>query len=123
MNALSFLDSFRIVDLSASRFRVAGYVTLDVVHRDGRVEDKWLGLLPREFALLWRLAEEPGWPVSDGDLAVAMGYSSRESGHKWLLQCASELERKLAGLGVVGLVEAHRDGGYVLVPPKGLPLI
>ena len=123
MNALSIVDSFRSGDLSASRFREAGDVTLDLAHRDGRVEDKWLGLQPREFALLWRLAEEPGWPVSDGDLAVAMGYSSRESGHKWLVRYAAELQRRLAALDVAGLVEAHPDGGYVLVPPKSTLLM
>lgn len=122
MNALSFLDGFRSGDLSASRFREVGDVTLDLAHRDGRVEDKWLGLQPPEFALLWRLAEEPGWPVSDGDLAIAMGYSSRESGHKWLVKCAAEVERRLAALGVEGLVEAHPDGGYVLNRPQGFPL-
>ena len=123
MNALSISDSFRSGDLSASRFREAGDVTLDLAHRDGRVEDKWLGLQPPEFALLWRLAEEPGWPVSDGDLAVAMGYSSRESGHKWLVSCAAEVERRLKALDVVGLVEAHPDGGWVLTLPKGMPLV
>lgn len=123
MNALSFLDGFRSGELSASRFREAGDVTLDLAHRDGRVEDKWLGLQPGEFVWLWRLAEEPGWPVSDGDLAVAMGCSSRESGHKWLVKCAEEVERRLAALGVVGMVEAHPDGGYVLTLPKGMPLM
>jgi DNA-binding response OmpR family regulator len=123
VNALSFRNGFRSGDLSASRFREAGDVTLDVAHRDGRVEDKWLGLDQREFALLWRLAEEPGWPVSDGDLAVAMGYSSRESGHKWLLKCAAEVERRLAALGVERLIEPHPDGGYVLTLPKGIPFI
>lgn len=123
MNALSMAESFRTGDLSASRFREAGDVTLDLAHRDGRVEDKWLGLQPPEFALLWRLAEEPDWPVSDGDLVVAMGYSSREAGHRWLVRCATEVERRLKGLDVVGLVAKHPDGGWVLTLPKGVPLM
>ena len=41
------------------RFREAGDATLDLLHRDGRVEDRWLGLHPHEFELLWRLAERP----------------------------------------------------------------
>lgn len=123
MNALSMAESFRSGDLSASRFREAGDVTLDLAHRDGRVEDKWLGLQPPEFALLWRLAEKPGWPVSDGDLVVAMGYSSREAGHRWLVRCAAEVERRLKGLDVVGLVATHPDGGWVLTLPKGVPLM
>jgi DNA-binding response OmpR family regulator len=123
VNALSFRNGFRSGDLSASRFREAGDVTLDVALRDGRVEDKWLGLDQREFALLWRLAEEPGWPVSEGDLAVAMGYSSRESGHMGLVKCAAAVERRLAALGVAGLIGQHPDGGYVLTLPKGMPLM
>lgn len=119
MNARSILDHLRSGDLAVSRFREAGDITLDLAYRDGRVEDKWLGLRPREFALLWRLVEEPGWPVSDGDLAVAMGYSSREAGLKWLVRCAAEVERKLAMLGVLGLIAAHPDGGYVLTRPSG----
>ena len=122
MNAFTFLDRFSSGDLSASRFREAGDVTLDLAHRDGRVEDKWLGLQPREFALLWRLAQEPGWPVSDGDLAVAIGYSSREAGLKWLITCAADVKRKLAALGVLGLIEPHPDGGYVLTLPNGTVL-
>lgn len=121
MNALAFSDGFRSGNMSASRFREAGDLTLDLAYRDGRVEDKWLALQPPGFALLWRLAAEPGWPVSDGDLAVAMGYSSRESGHKWLVKCVAEVERRLAMLGVVGLIAAHPDGGYVLVLPKSMP--
>jgi DNA-binding response OmpR family regulator len=123
VNALSISDSFRSGDLPASRFREAGDVTLDLAHRDGRVEDKWLGLQPAEFALLWRLAEEPGWPVSDGDLAIAMGYSSREAGHTWLVRCAAEVERRLKVLDVECLVEAHPNGGWVLTLPRSLPLI
>ena len=37
------------------RYRDAGPVVLDLFHRDGRIERQWLGLHPREFALLWRL--------------------------------------------------------------------
>lgn len=37
----------------------AGPVMLDLLHRDGNVGGDWLGLHPREFELLWRLAESP----------------------------------------------------------------
>jgi hypothetical protein len=39
-------------------FREAGDLTLDLLHRDGRVDDKWLGLEPPEFECLWALAND-----------------------------------------------------------------
>jgi len=42
------------------RFRHIVDLTLDLMHHDGRVEDLWLHLEPDEFALLWRLARQPG---------------------------------------------------------------
>ncbi len=50
------------------RFRIIGDVTLDLFHRDGRVDDKWLGFHPREFELLWRLSEAPGERVTKKQL-------------------------------------------------------
>ncbi len=60
MNAIPDQDRFPRSDVTIPRFREAGDVTLDLAHRDARVEDRWLALHPREFALLWRLAERPG---------------------------------------------------------------
>src|SRR5688572_28576566 len=42
------------------RLRAAGPLTLDLLHRDARAGERWLALHPREFELLWRLAERPG---------------------------------------------------------------
>jgi len=50
------------------RFREAGDMVLDRYHRDGRVDDRWLGLSVREFALLWRLAETPGERLGEAQL-------------------------------------------------------
>ena len=50
------------------RFREAGDVTLDLLHRDGRVDDRWLALHPREFAVLWRLAQQPAQRITPQQL-------------------------------------------------------
>lgn len=42
----------------------AGPVMLDLFHRDGSIDGRWLGLHPREFELFWRLAESAGQPIS-----------------------------------------------------------
>ncbi len=60
MNAILSASRFQGSDEMIPRLRAAGDVTLDLFHRDGRVEDCWFGLPPREFALIWRLAEHPG---------------------------------------------------------------
>jgi DNA-binding response OmpR family regulator len=60
VNAILSASRFQGSDEMIPRLREAGDVTLDLFHRDGRVEDCWLGLHPREFALVWRLAEYRG---------------------------------------------------------------
>lgn len=46
------------------RQRGHGQLRLDLLAREGHVGERRLGLHPREFALLWRLAEAPGEAVS-----------------------------------------------------------
>ena len=114
MNALPGLGHFPASDIATPRFREAGDLTLDLTHHDGRVEDRWLGLHPREFAILWRLAERPGEAVSDamlmGDLwRVRFGCNAADiAGH------VARLAAKLAAFGLAGLVAAAPDGSYAL---------
>ena len=54
----------------------AGPVTLDLFQRDGRAGGRWLGLHPREFALLWRLAETPGASVTRAQLLRVLGWQN-----------------------------------------------
>lgn len=115
MNALPGLGHFPASDIATPRFREAGDLTLDLTHRDGRVEDRWLGLHPREFAILWRLAERPGEAVSDamliGDLwRMRFGCDVGDiAGH------VARLAAKLAAFSLAGLVAAAPDGRYMLV--------
>ena len=65
---------------SLPRHRRIGPVLLDLLHRDacldtGGAQRRWLALHPREFALLWRLADAPGERVPrERLLAVAHHY-------------------------------------------------
>ena len=92
----------------------AGPVTLDLFHRDGRVEDRWLGLHPREFALLWHLAEASGEAVSRADLLMAVWRLRNDPGTNSLEVHVSRLRAKLTAAGVKGLIETDPAGGYRL---------
>ncbi|MXP15630.1 hypothetical protein GRI44_12805 [Altererythrobacter confluentis] len=60
MDRASFLAG---AEMLPRHFR-AGPVMLDLFHRDGSIDGRWLGLHPREFELFWRLAECAGQPLS-----------------------------------------------------------
>ena len=92
----------------------AGPVTLDLFHRDGRVEDRWLGLHPREFALLWHLAETTGQAVTRADLLMAVWRLRHDPGTNSLEVHVSRLRTKLNAAGVAGLIETAPEGGYKL---------
>ena len=89
-------------------------MTLDLFHRDGRVEDRWLGLHPREFALLWHLAETKGQVVSRADLLMAVWRLKHDPGTNSLEVHVSRLRTKLNAAGVKGLIETDPAGGYRL---------
>lgn len=59
MSAIDPAHLFASGETMLPRFRHVGDLTLDLFHHDGRVDDRWLGLEPHEFALLWRWAREP----------------------------------------------------------------
>ena len=92
----------------------AGPVTLDLFHRDGRVGKRWLGLHPREFALLWHLAEIPEKAVSRADLLMEVWRLKHDPGTNSLEVHVSRLRSKIAAAGVKGLVETASEGGYRL---------
>lgn len=101
------------------RFHEIGDVTLDLFHRDGRVEDRWLNLFPREFELFWRLAEQPGQAVSKRQLlhdVWRMGYEPE--GNRIAVHIA-RLRSKLEPFGLIRLIGTHPDGGYYLDAPAG----
>lgn len=79
---------------SLPRTRDIGLLRLDLFARDGFVAQRALGLHPREFALIWRLAHVP----DTNSLAVHV----------------FRLRAKLALAGHAGLVRTEPSGGYYL---------
>lgn len=102
-----------------SRYRTAGPVTLDLFHRDGRIERQWLGLHPREFSLLWRLAEEPGKRVTRRELLSDVWRIDHEPETNSVEVHVSRLRSKLAVSRACWLVVTDPDGGYRLAHDGG----
>jgi len=96
------------------REREAGPVTLDLIHRDGRVGQSWLALHPREFGLFWRLAESPGAPVTRPELLRDVWRLRHEPETNSVQVHVSRLRSKLAAHGLDTLVATDPAGGYRL---------
>lgn len=96
------------------RYRRAGPVTLDLFHRDGQVGERWLGLHPREFELLWRLSDTPGERVSARELLTDVWRLDHVPETNSLQVHVSRLRAKLAISKVAWLVETDPEGGYRL---------
>ncbi|WP_169829193.1 winged helix-turn-helix domain-containing protein [Tsuneonella mangrovi] len=94
-------------------FRV-GPVTLDLMHRDARVGETWLRLRPREFAVLWRLAESAGQRVSRCALISDVWRLRHIPETNSLEVHVARLRAKLDRFGLRGLVETDPAGGYRL---------
>ena len=98
----------------------AGPITLDLFHRDGvfyrenNAGGRWLGLHPREFALLWRLAETPGIAVSRARLLREVWRLDHVPETNSLEVHVSRLRAKLHVARCAWLVETDPQGGYRL---------
>ncbi len=95
--------------------RAHGPVVLDLLHREGWVGRHRLGLHPREFALLWRLAENPGVPVPPGILLSEVWHLAHRPETNSLAVHVCRLRAKLAGAGLADLLHTS-PGGYLLSP-------
>ena len=101
---------------SLPRRRIHGAVTLDLLLRDGWVEGRRIGLHPREFALLWRLAENPGEAVgSDSLLNDVWNLHFRPETNSLAVHIC-RLRAKLTAAGLPQMVETTPGGSYVLAP-------
>lgn len=89
-----------------------GPVALDLFYRDAQVDGRWIGLHPREFALLWRLAETPHRPVSKAELLRDVWRLNHEPETNSLEVHVSRLRAKLAISHVGWVVQTHENGGY-----------
>lgn len=100
------------------RRRQVGRVTLDLLYRDARHGERWMALHPREFELLWRLAERPGECVSRARLLREVWRIDFEPGTNTVEVHVSRLRAKLLAVGVQGLVETDPVSGYRIAPER-----
>lgn len=108
------------------RNRRYGPLRLDLLAREAFVAGRALGLHPREFALLWRLADHPGNPVSPGELLGDVWRLAFRPETNSLAVHVSRLRAKLRLSGVDGLIETMPDGAYRLIaqsPPEQVPAL
>jgi DNA-binding response OmpR family regulator len=96
------------------RFRDAGDLVLDLLHRDARIDDRWIGLNPREFALLWRLAEEPDTPISKTQLLADVWRITHDPSTNSLAVHVARIRAKLRPYGLASLIATHPQAGYYL---------
>lgn len=94
------------------RWRSVGPLTLDLFHRDARRGARWLALHPREFGLLWRLADSPGQRVTRAQLWRDVWRLNHEPETNSVEVHVSRLRGKLAEFGCAGLVATDPRGGY-----------
>ena len=100
------------------RFRAVGEMVLDLAHTDARVDDRWLGLCPREFALLWRLAETPGERLCGTQLRAEAWHTAFDPENDGVAVHIDRVRAKLAAGGVGHLICTDGDGRHFLqVPP------
>ncbi len=105
------------------RYRRHGAVQLDLLARDAFVAGRAVGLHPREFALLWRLAEVPGEAIGTPELLFDVWRLSFRPETNSLAVHFSRLRARLRTAGVDGLVETLPGGCYRLVSEgRALPL-
>ena len=96
------------------RWRQIGPLVLDLFHRDARHLGRWIGLHPREFGLLWRLADHPGEIVSRRQLLEDVWRIRHDPETNSVEVHISRLRSKLAACGCAAMVATAPEGGYRL---------
>lgn len=104
-------------DTLIPRFREVWDVTLDLLHRDGRVDDRWIGFHPREFELLWRLAEQPGERLTRKQLLADVWRIHFEPETNSVAVHVARVRGKLDCFGLSAILQTHPDGGYLVKAP------
>ncbi len=96
------------------RYRRMGSLSLDLLAREAYCEDQPLGLHPREFGLMWRLADTPGKAVSKESLVRdvwRLGFMPETNS---LAVHVSRLRGKLSIAGLDTMLKTVPSGGYCL---------
>jgi two-component system, OmpR family, response regulator len=106
------------------RYRRCGRLLLDLFARDGFVAGRRLGLHPREFEVLWYLAEIPGVPVSRARLIADVWLLAHPPETNSVAVHVYRLRRKLAIAGLRDWIGTTRDGGaYYLTDWRDTPAL
>ncbi len=101
------------------RFIEIGDVTLDLFHRDARVEANWLGLFPREFELLWCLAQYPGQRLTRRQLLAQVWRIEFEPHTNSVAVHVARVRAKLGLFGLAEILVTDPKGGYYVDAPPG----
>lgn len=117
MNSIPVNNMFPHDDTLIPRFREAGDVMLDLFHRDGRVDDRWVGFHPREFELLWRLAQQPGERLTRKQLLLDVWRIDFEPETNSVAVHVARVRSKLDPFGLSSILATHPEGGYYLDLP------
>ncbi len=89
---------------------------LDLFHRDGCIAREWLGLHPREFELLWRLAQSPGQRLSRRRLLSDVWRIDHDPETNRVEVHVARIRAKLNRFGLSWLIATDPAGGYLLDP-------
>lgn len=104
---------------SLPRTLKAGGLRLELMAREAYAGSCALGLHPREFALLWRLAETPGRPVGKAELWADVWRGTFVPETNSLAVHVSRLRAKLAIAGLRDMVATTASGAYLLTRHVG----
>ena len=104
------------------RVRHHGRMQLDPVTRDAAVDGRRLRLFPREFALLWRLSDDPGVAVLRAELLHDVLGLTIEPGTNALAVHVCRLRKRLHTARLSHLLVTGPSGGsYALMPDAEAP--
>ncbi len=108
--------AIRLAELEETlpRYRRIASLCLDLLAREAYVDDRPLGLHPREFSLLWRLADSPGRAVSKQSLVRDVWRMGFMPDTNSVAVHVSRLRGKLGSAGLKGIVQTAPSGGYRL---------
>ena len=105
------------------RQRRHGPLRLDLIAREAFAGGQPLGLHPREFALLWRLLDQPGHAIDKATLLREVWHLKFQPETNSLAVHVSRLRAKLALAGLGHLVQTDGAGGYRLaMVPAAAPV-
>lgn len=100
------------------RQRRVGPLHLDLLRRDALINGRALHLHPREFAVLWRLADTVNQPVSRHTLLQEVWQLQHMPETNSLAVHICRLRAKLALGDCADMIVTTRDGAYILAWPQ-----